>query len=95
MEKGRATATADLRAVEAGTSVRLRVSGLDLAPGNGYELWCISKRGDWISGGTFRVSRGGRADVELTSAARPGDYERVLITQAGEREPLMAGHVEY
>jgi anti-sigma factor RsiW len=94
MERGGATAAADLRAVDAGTGVRLRVRGLAGRPG-GYELWCISKRGRWISGGTFRVDSRGRADVQLTSAARPGDYLRVLITRAGERRKLMAGHVEY
>ena len=40
---------------------------------------------------------GRRAEVELTSAARPGDYERLLITRRSEdeRRVVLAGRVEY
>ena len=50
-----------------------------------------------MSGGTFRVGSGGSAEVELTSAARPGDYERVLVTRRSEddRRVVLAGRVEY
>jgi anti-sigma-K factor RskA len=92
-----ANAYADLHAVRAGTYVDLRVRGLRGAPRGVYELWCIPDRGGWISGGTFRVDTSGRAHVELTSAARPGDYERMVITRraASEREEVLAGSVQY
>jgi hypothetical protein len=42
------------------------------------------------------VDASGHADVELTSAARAGDYHRMLVTRPGEnRTVLLAGHVEY
>ena len=93
----RGAAYASLRAVRAGTQVQLRVHDLgDASPGV-YELWCIPDHGQWVSGGTFRVGSGGSAEVELTSAARPGDYERVLVTRRSEddRRVVLAGRVEY
>ena len=97
-----ATADADLRAVRAGTGVSLRASGLPAARGHVYEVWCIRDDGRWISGGTFRADARGRARVTLTSAARPGDYKRMLVTRRparggeGLRGPrVLAGRVEY
>ena len=97
-----ATANAQLHAVRAGTGVNLRVSGLPPVRGQVYELWCIPDDGRWISGGTFRVDGRGGAHVTLTSAARPGDYERMLVTRrpAGGSEgsrgtSVLAGRVEY
>ena len=97
-----ATANAQLHAVRAGTGVTLRVSGLPPVHGQVYELWCIPDDGRWISGGTFRVDGRGGARVTLTSAARPGDYERIVVTRrpARGREGLrgasvLAGRVEY
>ena len=78
--------------------MQLRVRGLGRASPGVYELWCIGEHGEWLSGGSFRVGSGGGAEVELTSAARPGDYERVLITrraQEDERRVVLAGRVEY
>ena len=96
MARGGATAQADLRAVRAGTHVRLTVRGLGGAARTPYELWCIQDGGAWISGGSFRVDSGGHADVELTSAARPGDYHRMLVTRpGGDRTVVLAGRVEY
>ena len=80
-----ATANAELHAVRAGTGVSLRVSGLPPVHGQVYEVWCIPDDGRWISGGTFRVDGRGGARVTLTSAARPGDYERILVTRRPER----------
>jgi anti-sigma-K factor RskA/putative zinc finger protein len=92
-------AYADLRAVRAGTGVDLRVRGLTAGGGRVYEVWCIPDNGRWISGGTFHVDGRGRARVKLTSAARPGDYELMLVTQrpAGESRgtPVLRGRVEY
>ena len=97
-----ATAEAKLRAVREGTGVSLRVSGLPTAHGHVYEVWCVPNGGRWISGGTFRVDARGRARVTLTTAARPGDYEVMLVTRrparGGEalRGPrVLAGRVEY
>jgi anti-sigma-K factor RskA len=96
MARGGATAWAELRAVREGTRVSLSVRGLPAGRGRVYELWCIPDRGRWISGGTFRVASGGRAEVKLTSAARPGDYEHMLVTPAADRgRTLLAGRVEY
>jgi anti-sigma factor RsiW len=95
---GGATAAADLRALRAGTGVHLSVSGLRPARGRFYELWCVADDGRWISGGTFRVDDRGRARVSLTSAARPGEYEVMLVTRRAEGERgrrVMAGRVEY
>ena len=90
-------ANAELRAVRAGTEMRLKVWGLDRARPGMYEVWCISERGRWVSGGTFDVDGDGRAEVELTSAARPGHYERMLVTRGprDQRGVVLAGRVEY
>jgi anti-sigma-K factor RskA len=90
-----AVATADLRALRAGTGVRLSVRGLPTRREAVYELWCVTDSGRWISGGTFRVDREGRARVALTSAARPGDYDLMLITRRADRRRIMAGRVSY
>ena len=95
---GGAAADADLRALRAGTGVRLSARGLPAAGGRVYELWCVPGKGRWISGGTFRVDERGRAQVSLTSAARPGEYELMLVTRRtdGARgRRILAGKVEY
>jgi anti-sigma factor RsiW len=90
-------ASAELRAVRAGTEMRLAVWGLDRARPGVYEVWCISEKGRWVSGGTFNVDRDGRAEVELTSAARPGHYHRMLVTQGprDQRGVVLSGRVQY
>lgn len=94
-----AKAYADLHALRAGTGVDLSVHGLRAARGRVYELWCVEDGGRWISGGTFRVDSRGRARVSLTSAARPGEYELMLVTRrAGDGERgrrVLAGTVDY
>jgi hypothetical protein len=94
---GGAKAYADLHALRAGTGVDLWVHGLRDTRGRVYELWCVEDDGRWISGGTFRVDRHGKARVSLTSAARPGEYERMLVTRAeGERgKRVLSGTVDY
>jgi Anti-sigma-K factor rskA/Putative zinc-finger len=92
---GGASAEADLRAVREGTSVDLSVTGLPSGPEPVYELWCIPDRGRWISGGTFRVDAHGRARVRLTSAAKPGDYERIVITSGARGAHVLTGGVVY
>lgn len=90
-----AAAHADLRALDEGTGVRLSATGLRPGPHPIYELWCVTDDGHWISGGTFRADRHGRARAALTSAARPGDYEVMLITRRPDRRRVMTGRVEY
>jgi anti-sigma factor RsiW len=97
-----ASAHADLHAVRAGTRVRLEARGLPAGRSHVYELWCVPDDGRWISGGTFRVDARGGAQVTLSSAARPGDYELMLVTRRPERRPesargatVLEGRVEY
>jgi hypothetical protein len=92
---GGAAAEADLRAVREGTRVDLSVTGMPPGPTPVYELWCIPDKGRWISGGTFRVDARGRAHVRLTSAARPGDYERIVITRGPRGARVLDGGVVY
>ncbi len=92
---GGATAYADLRAVREGTRLDLSVKGLPSGSKPVYQLWCIPDRGRWISGGTFRVDAAGRARVRLTSAAKPGDYERIVITRGEHGARMLAGGVVY
>jgi hypothetical protein len=79
-----AGATAELAEVPAGTKVHLRARGLQAARGAVYELWCIRGDGRWVSGGTFRADRGGRAEAELTAAVRPGDYHVMVVTRRAD-----------
>jgi Anti-sigma-K factor rskA/Putative zinc-finger len=99
---GDANGYATLRALRAGTGVRMRVRGLPPRRGALYEVWCVQDDGRWVSGGTFRADRRGRARVSLTSAARPGDYEVVFVTRRSERKRegergvnVLRGRVEY
>ena len=90
---GGGSATAWLDAVPAGTRIRLETRGLPA--GAQYEVWCIATDGRWVSGGTFRADRDGRVEAELTSAVRPGDYHRMVVTRqpmgSGDRGPTVLG----
>jgi Anti-sigma-K factor rskA/Putative zinc-finger len=99
---GDAKGYATLQALRAGTGVHMRVRGLPPRRGALYEVWCVQDDGRWVSGGTFRADRRGRARVSLTSAARPGDYEVMLVTRRSERKRegergvnVLRGRVEY
>jgi anti-sigma-K factor RskA len=61
-----------------GTGVRLRVTGLEPRAYN-YELWCVRDDGWKISAGTFRVDASGNADVHLTTAADPREYDGLSV----------------
>jgi anti-sigma factor RsiW len=63
---------------ETGTGVHLQVNGLR-PDAYDYELWCVRDDGWKISAGTFRVDASGRADVHLTAAANPRDYDGLSI----------------
>lgn len=62
-----------------GTTVRLRVHGLE--PGRTYELWCVSDDGARITAGTFRAGRDGGARVQLTSAAELDEYRHLRVSE--------------
>jgi anti-sigma factor RsiW len=89
-----AKASANLKVLAEGTRVNLKVRGLRGSPSAVYELWCIRDDGVKVSAGTFRTDASGRADVNLTTAAVPGEYHRLGV----ERKPgvnVMAGEIQY
>ena len=89
-----ASASASLKVLAAGTDVNLRVRGLHGNPSTVYELWCIRDDGQKVSAGTFRTDASGMANVNLTTAAIPGEYHRLGI----ERKPgvnVLAGEIQY
>ena len=63
---------------DTGTGVHLKVSGLR-PDAYDYELWCVRDDGWKISAGTFRVDASGRADVQLTTAAKPTEYDGLTV----------------
>lgn len=90
-----ASATAWAEDVPAGTRVRLRARGLRATM---YELWCVRADGHWVSGGTFRAARDGRAEAVLTAAVRPGDYHVIVVTRHSEGDhgaALLRGRLRY
>jgi anti-sigma factor RsiW len=89
-----AKASANLKVLAEGTRVNLKVSGLRGGPSAVYELWCIRDDGRKVSAGTFRTDASGRADVNLTTAAVPGEYNKLGV----ERKPgvnVMAGEIQF
>jgi anti-sigma-K factor RskA len=93
----KAAGTAYVAEVPAGTRVSLRARGLP--DGRMYELWCVREDGSWVSGGTFRSGRDGRAEAVLTAAVRPGDYHVVVVTRHEQEQErgaeLMRGPLTY
>jgi hypothetical protein len=81
--------------------VRLNVRGLRGSPDTVYELWCLRDDGEKVSAGTFRTDASGRADVNLTTAAVPGEYHRLGVerrTLTPGSKPgiaVMAGEIRY
>jgi anti-sigma-K factor RskA len=73
-----------VRKVPAGTEVTLWANGLPSRSGATYELWCVRTDGRWVSGGSFRPRRDGRANVKLTAAVMPGQYHVVVVSRRGE-----------
>jgi anti-sigma factor RsiW len=72
-------AVADVRLYpgETGTGVHLQASGLERR--YDYELWCLRDDGWKVSAGTFRADSDGNADVRLTTAAKPSEYDSLAI----------------
>jgi hypothetical protein len=77
-EVPQATGQARLYPGRTGTGVHLQVSGLRPEAYN-YELWCVRDDGWKISAGTFRVDPSGHADVHLSAAANPREYDGLTI----------------
>ena len=94
-----ARAYAKLASVPSGTRVQLDVSGVRPEPGAVYQLWCLEDRGMRVSAGTFRIDQAGRANVQLTTAARLGEYHRLSVERSGPGpeggQPVLAGSIEY
>ena len=68
-------AQGQVRLARAGGRATLKVSGL--APsrrGEFYELWLLSPPGDLVSLGSFRVSAGGRATLQVPLPVDPSRY---------------------
>jgi anti-sigma factor RsiW len=84
-----ATARVGLRSVENGTRVQLWVHDLPTRPGDVYEVLCSNAR--WTaSAGTFRVDPHGDAYVVLTTAAKRGNYDRIVVVRrsSGSAQPV-------
>ena len=94
-----ARAYAKLESAASGTSVHLDVRGLHGRPNDVYELWCLADDGTKISAGTFRVDGRGHAYAVLTTAAQPGQYQRMSIERRKAGEPagerVMLGEIQY
>jgi hypothetical protein len=74
--------------------MELQVTGLPGNPAAVYEVHCDAP--DWsASAGTFRVDASGRAQVELTTAARQGEYDhiRILRRTGGTPQVVFDGEV--
>jgi anti-sigma-K factor RskA len=74
----RAAGEARLYPGDTGTGVHLTVRGLEPRAYD-YELWCIRDDGWKVSAGTFRADSSGRADINLTTAAKPSEYDSLSI----------------
>ena len=78
-----ASGGAQLEPGRGGTEVHLWVKGLPPGSKAVYEVRCEGAR--WsASAGTFRADDQGRAVVNLTTAARVGEYERIRVVRGDE-----------
>jgi anti-sigma factor RsiW len=92
-----ATARVGLRSLQNGTRVQLWVHDLPTRPGAVYEVLCSNKT--WsASAGTFRVDARGNAYVVLTTAAKRGNYDRIVVVRmssgAAQPVPVMGARLE-
>ena len=86
---GSAWARVGLRSVDNGTRVVLKVGDLPTRPGDVYEVLCSNAH--WTaSAGTFKVDPQGNAYVVLTTAAKRGNYDRIVVVRrsAGSPQPV-------
>ena len=75
-----ASARVALARTKGGTKVHLWAKGLPPDSSQVYEMLCEGK-GMSASAGTFRADAEGRINVQLTTAARVGEYEHVRIVR--------------
>lgn len=75
-----ATARIALARTRGGTKVHLWARGLPPGSGQVYEMLCEGENLS-ASAGTFRADAQGRVNVQLTTAARVGEYDRVRIVR--------------
>jgi hypothetical protein len=75
-----ARGSADLSSVSGGTSLKLAIQGLPPDPDTVYEVECDGPKGT-DSAGTFRADAKGHAYVDLTTAARRGEYDAIRIVR--------------
>jgi hypothetical protein len=79
----RASAWAELHQVAGGTALHLWVKGMPADAKAVYEVHCDAP-GWSASAGTFRVGKGGSTYVELTTAARRGQYDAIRIVRRSD-----------
>ena len=79
-----ASGSAALDSSSSGTSLKVAVQGLPVDPDIVYEVHCDGPRGS-DSAGTFRANAHGHAYVELTTAARRGEYDAIRIVRRGQK----------
>jgi hypothetical protein len=85
----RATAWARLHQVDGGTAMQLWVKGLPADGKTVYEVHCDAP-GWSASAGTFRVGPDGAATVNLTTAARRGQYDAIRIVRSADRRVVFS-----
>lgn len=87
-------AEGQVRLARAGGQARLAVSGL--APsrrGEFYELWLLSPPGDLVSLGSFRVTAGGRATLEVPLPVDPYRYRFLDVSvEPDDGDPAHSTH---
>jgi Putative zinc-finger len=77
-----ATATANLKSSDSGTTVHLWIRGLPQDDHAVYEVMCDAQM--WTaSAGTFRTAPDGHAYVVLTTALRRGEYDSIRVVKRG------------
>jgi Putative zinc-finger len=75
-----ARGSAALASVSGGTSLKLAIEGLPPDPDTVYEVECDGPKGT-DSAGTFRADAKGHAYVDLTTAARRGEYDAIRVVR--------------
>lgn len=75
-----ARGSAALASVSGGTALKLAIEGLPPDPDTVYEVECDGPKGT-ESAGTFRANARGHAYVDLTTAARRGEYDAIRVVR--------------
>ena len=56
-----------------------------------YELWFVEENGEHVSAGTFTVSEGGDAELDLTAPQFATTYQRIGVTVERDKDPRPSG----